>query len=137
MLSSRAAVYTAMAPHPHRPFLKGGVFAAPTAFEVRGDGVEIDKQGKDENRLVSHLFGIRPNALRGVGIEECKRFSGCDHSLSPMACDSVSSPSADIRIYRFPSPLGKTRLRNEASARLRHTRSAPPHPPREECEIFS
>ncbi len=57
MLSSRAAVDTAMAHHPHRPFLKEGVVAAPTALEVRGDGVGIDNQGT-ENRLVSHLLVI-------------------------------------------------------------------------------
>ena len=63
MLFSLAAVDTALAPNPHPPFLIEGVVAAPTAFEVRGDGVRIGNQGK-EDRLVSHL--LHPIALRGV-----------------------------------------------------------------------
>jgi hypothetical protein len=63
MLFSHAAVETALAPNPHPPFLIEGVVAAPTAFEVRGDGVRIGNQGK-EDRLVSHL--LQAIALRGV-----------------------------------------------------------------------
>ena len=72
MLFSRAAVDTALAPNPHPPFLIEGVLAAPTAFEVRGDGVDIGNQGM-EDRLVSQLFVIQPIALRSVGIALCKR----------------------------------------------------------------
>ncbi len=55
MLFSRAAFDAALALHPHPPFLQEEVLAAPTAFEVRGDGVGIGNQGK-EDRLVSQLF---------------------------------------------------------------------------------
>ena len=134
MLFSLAAVDTALAPNPHPPFLIEGVVAAPTAFEVRGDGVRIGNQGK-EDRLVSHL--LHPIALRGVASSYTRDSGGW--WPSPVT-DGVLSCCQSFRGH--PHLPFSVAIREDASAEWSisetppHAQCPPPPPARGMRKIF-